>query len=609
MTDNMRELLEEADKRLSEWHIDDAARLYEEAVSREPGRRSVVNTLARCYAMRGQVKRLINICLKWQEYLVDTDQLEMAGVVAESILKFDPASVPGRVCLLRHVRTTCGEDEYFNALNETVSYFVEIGEGELALKVLKKAQEEYPNNVDIAVKLADVHMAEGDIAEATNGYRDIIGKLESSGNSLRAADVYRRLEMLLPNDMDIIMRLAQIYLDNEKYAEASQEFRNALRVEYSNHEALCGLGNSLIKMDDVNGAILAYRKALISDPMDVETREALARAYVSMGNIEDAVKDLLAVGTNLTSCQDYSEAERIYQLILEICPNQPVAVRELSNIKDAVARQKAREEQIRKLQSGELRKTAPSAPVAAKTAPAEQPKEAPKPVSHEAPSASSEDDLYGGDNPYAGGTDLYDDAPLAGGDYELGAPDGSEGAQLGGAVAATSAPASVVNELGYTRVLASTEQDGLYKPVPFLMVKFPELIPLVQRLIDEAPERSVFGWQTLPELDAENMVAAEAKKAEEVQPEAVLPPPVEGGGAVRSAFGDSGGSMFDGSFSASISGGGHRRSRWDMGGAFGDGGGFGGFGGRGRYRRSSSDDENDLRQKLMEKMKQQEETN
>ncbi|MBQ7567231.1 tetratricopeptide repeat protein [bacterium] len=553
MNDNMRELVEEADRRYNDWLLEDAARLYEEAVSRQPDYRYAVNRLARCYAMQGQVKRLIKTCVTWQKYLAEHEMITLAGEVAKSILCFDPGSVEGRVCMLQYVRLTQGEDEYLRELNDTVSYFLEIDEGELAVKVLRTAIEAFPTNVDIAVKLADVLMAEGDIDQAVQSYRKIIGELESSNEIAKAADVYRRLEVLTPDDLSVIMRLAEIYLDNEKYAEAAGEYRNALRVDYSDHVALCGLGTSLMHLKDYNGAVLAFRKAVVIDPGDIEARERLAESYVALGNIEDAVKDLLAAGTNLISCEDYLEAQRIYETVLKLSPDNSVAVRELSNVKDALAKQKAREEQIRKLQSGGIK--ALQASMAAK---AKQSAPAADGAQNEA------DDVYAdGSNPYAGGTDIYGDdlygAPAAYGEDSLGAPGADNGVQLG-AMDSASDSGKAAGGAGpkVTRVLASMAPEGvLCNPVPFVVAKYADMIPLIQGIVSEEPSREVFGWNYLAELDAPGE-KAQASQAE--QEELVAPPLLaetkmarEEGTAVSSAFGDSSGSLFEG---ASFGGGG-----------------------------------------------------
>lgn len=578
LTDNMRELMEEADRRFANWMLEDAATLYAEAVEREPDYRYAVNQLAKCYAIQGKISKLISVCLQWEKHLAGKGYDELAGSVAQAVLKIDPASVDGRICALEHVRKTKGEEDYFTCLEDTVNYCIEIDECERAIKVLQVATQEHPTNVDIAIKLSDVFMADGDIEQAKAAYRKVIADLESSGSALKAALVYRKLEFLTPDDITIIMRLAEIYYDNEQYDDACNEYRNALKVDYSNLIALRGLGNCLMQQNDYDGAVLAYRKAVVIDPDDVEAREALAKAYIKTGNIDAATKDLLTAGNNLLSFEDYAEAERVFTLILTICPDHPVAVRSLSNIKDALARQRAREEQIRKLQSGGIN---------ALKAQLEQERAA---KAAETGSAAAATATEGSDDPYAGGTDIYGDDLYGAPGEELGAPGSGSGEQLG-AMAAAGASAE---ESASGRVLVTAPEPGkLCVPVPFVVAKYPEMAELIQQMVSEAPSQDVFGWKPLAKIETKS----EQQQKQEEQEVLVAPPILSetevakvAGQAVQSAFASTSGGLFSSDSSAEGSSGGSMFGGSTGGGLFGGSSGGGVFGVKSRFKSNASED-------------------
>ena len=573
MNDNMRELLQEADKRCSEWRLDDAIRLYEEAVSRNPGQRHAVNRLAYCYALQGHIKKLIETCLKWQTYLAEGEHYELAKEVVKAILSYDPGSVDGRICLLEEVRASMSEDDYVEELNNTVNYFVEIDAGSQAVKVLHMAQEAFPTNVDIAIKLADVLMSEGDIQQAIQSYRNIIAELESSGESLKAVEIYRRLEVLTPDDSSLMMRLAEIYLGNEQYADAAREFRNALRVEYNDPVALCGLGNALVHMKDYNGAVLSCRKAVVIDPANFEASALLAKAYVKLGNVGDAIKVLLSAGSNLVACEDYEEAVRMYEAVLELYPSHSVAIRELSNAKDGVARKKAREEQILKMQlEAQKAKKAAAKAKAAKAKPAAS---TPYGIAAEYKDRSdfadvmSELEALAADGEPASLRKPSLHKPIEDEDEDFDLEDEGldvEDEELESEEAAGDNEADKVTRI----LLRETPEGEIYDPVPFVVAKYADMIPLIQQIITQAPSREVFGWNLLPELESKNVggyasgrsSAQSASKSSASQAVSSYNAAKVEGGPIRSAFGDpdAGGSLFSsgssgfGGFSAASSG-------------------------------------------------------
>ncbi|MDO5295527.1 MAG: tetratricopeptide repeat protein [bacterium] len=499
MNDNIRELLERADRRYADFYLDDAISSYEEVVSAEPGNRYAVNRLARCFALQGHIKKLVKTCLNWHQYLSDNQHTELANAVAQAILDFDPGSVEGRICMLKQYSTTMSEEEYVGEIDKTVKYLVEVDQGEEAVKILNMAQETYPTNTEIAVKLADVLMSEGDINQAVRSYRNIISELESAGEGEKALDIYRRLELLTPDDNSPMLRLAEIYYGRGNYAEAAREYRNALRVDYNDPVALCGLGNSLMHLKDYNGAVLSFRKVVVIDPSHVEASEMLAQAYVKLGNIGDAIKLLLSTGANLSSCEDFEEAKRMYEAVLELYPNHSVAIRELSNAKDGIARKKAREEQILKMEMNRVK-----AQKAAKEARA------------------------------------------------------AEEAKGETAAASTGKAGDSAGEGQLTRVIVGTAapEGEIYNPVPFVIAKYPDMIPLMQQAITEAPSREVFGWQYLAVLDEKetsklyDQSQSSSKKSERATRSTYNTASIEGG-PIKSAFGDGESSFFGSGFSSS----------------------------------------------------------
>ena len=499
MDDNVRDLLERADRSYADFYLDDAVGSYEEVVSAEPGNRYAVNRLAHCFALQGHIKKLIKTCLDWYDYLFEHQQKELANAVIEAVLAFEPKSTEGRIRLLQQYCAVMSEEDFVREIDEAVNFFVDLDEGDQAVKALNMAQEAYPTNTDIAVKLADVLMSEGDINQAVQSYRNIIAELENAGEGEKALDIYRRLELLTPDDSSPMLRLAEIYLSRENYAEAAREFRNALRVDYNDPVALCGLGNALIQLKDYNGAVLSFRKVVAIDPSHVEASERLAHAYVKLGNIGDAIKILLSTGTNLSSCEDFEEASRMYEAVLELYPNHSVAIRELSNAKDGIARKKAREEQILRMEMNKVK--------------------AQKAAKERADAEKS-------------------------------------GASAAAGSSADAAADTSVDEDRLTRVIAAAAAEGeIYNPVPFVVAKYADMIPLIQQAITEAPSREVFGWQYLAVLDeketSKKYSESQAKKSKDMAARSSYNTANIEGGPIKSAFENGESSFFSSGFSNS----------------------------------------------------------
>lgn len=529
MSENVVQLLAEADELFDGHKYDEALAKYEEVLAEQPYQRQAINRVARICALRGRIKRVIETSLSWQESLEQEENYELAGLAAEAVLLFSPHSLEGRLCRLRHVQRTADEAAFVEAARGDARYFVEVGSGDLSIQVLQMALDNYPRNIELAIDLADMNMAQGNLQEAARQFRALANRFEATGKPLLAADAYRRLKVLIPDSLDYLLRLATIYLENQYYEEAIVEFRNVLRIDYTNHEALMGLGAALAKTEQYEAAALAYSKLIAVDAQDVEAHSQLADVYIAQERNEEAIIELLAVGRGLADCKEYAAARDAYARVLELEPNNQVAVREMSNAADALAAQQSRAEKLsRVLNRDKVYSQSVTSRVTGETQASDV-------------AALNEDDLYGGE--------ALDDE-LLGGDL-LGVPDTDE--------AEPSVAAAAVEQVSRLKY-AEPGEDAIWCPVPFLVAEYPDCVPLIRELVKNPPDQAVIAWKCLEKVDSVKSSSDGAESTVASAPKAAAPVVA---GPVRSAFGEV--SAFADAIASTASGGRTRRSgRWEF---------------------------------------------
>ena len=545
MSEKLENLLLEADGLFDCRRLDEAQEKYEEVLKQQPSQRQALNRLARLHATRGRIRELVRTCFRWQESLEERECWGLAGAVAESILRFDPHSLEGRQSMLRHLEKAADQETYVAAARRDARFFVEMGNGDLSIQVLERALETCPGHIDLSMDLADMHVAQGHLQEAVLQFRALASRFEAEDQRLRAADVYRRLKVLLPESPDVLMRLGHIYLDHERFDEAISEFRSVLRVNLTHRDALMGLGEASIWKGSLRDAILAFRKVVALDPRDFEARDRLADCYIDQGLIQDAVKELLSAALLCAEIQELEKARALYTRILEVDPGNPTAVREQSNLAAALAEQ----ETARRRETAGIGDSSAPMPFV-------------EPVA-----AVSEDDLYAG--PATLEEDLYappltlaeeplplDEEALPPAEEPLPALAELEGAPAEAPRNGRRGPA--------TRVLPSLQapNGALWAPVPFVVLQSPGLLAAIREQVEAAPDPDVIPWDPLVDLDQERV-----RERLEAAPLAVPQPSQESSvsrpsGPVRSAFGSTGGfaQAFTSGGNASR---GRRQGRWD----------------------------------------------
>ncbi|MGM9999237.1 MAG: tetratricopeptide repeat protein [Candidatus Bruticola sp.] len=521
-------LLEEADNLSQQGEFKEAVIRYESAYKVTPASFRTVNGLARLYAISGKLKRLIKVSLQWMKQLEEEKQFELALLAAQAVMRFDLDSLEARLGVLRCIKNSGDEDRYIQYVLDYSNYFIDIGSGELSIKVLQVALDAFPLRVELAVKLADIHMQLGNIQECTKQCRNIASFYENKNDYVHAAELYRRLRMLLPEDLGVALRLAELYSLTEEYEDSISVYRSCMHIAYDNREALMGLASASIAVGRHSDASLALRKILSNTPDDLEAREKLAEVYVAIENPSEAVNELITASRAYIEAKEYDNGVRVLERLLELDASNAYAVRELSNIKTIIAQREAR--------LAKMAEMANQVKAAEKVAPIVE--------------AASEDDLYADDGPVGGFDGELDD--LEGGSDSSDKVDDDFLPLLAEVKPATESVAKAVSRPGssVTRVLVGKAVPGkLQIPVPFVMASYPDTIELMQKIIVEPPARDVLPWEYLAVLEADSVAVASAHEAAGASAPS-SDAPVQAAkkevksGPVASAFASSGVSMF-----------------------------------------------------------------
>ena len=538
--DELPKFLDEADKLAQQGEFREAAIRYETAYKLKPASYRIVNNLARLYAICGRLKKLIKVSLEWEEQLEQAEKFTVALLVARAVMRFDLESLEARLGVLRCIQKSGEEEKYIETVLDYSNYFVDIGNGELSVKVLQVALETYPLRIELAVKLADIHMQLGNIQECTKQCLNIAAFYEGKNDYVHAAELYRRLRMLLPEDLSIALRLGELYSLTGAYEDSIAVYRSCMHIAYDNREVLIGLASSSIHAGRLSDASLALRKILSNTPDDFEAREQLAEVYVKTNNPSEAITELTNVARSYIGAKEYDNGMRVLERLLELDANNAYAVRELSNVKDIIAQREARLARMSEMarQAKEQEGSQVSATIS---------------------QAASEDDLYANDEPvgsFEGELEDLDASPNSNSDSF----DDDYLPLVATSVIAESKVdsaenAKVKNVPSVTRVLVGKAIPGkIQVPVPFVMASYPDTIELMQTIISEPPSRDVLPWEYLPVLDAESVEEEAIQQVEESGiPEKVVVSSKKElkAGPVASAFASSSGSVFGtGAFSA-----------------------------------------------------------
>ncbi|MEK6374516.1 MAG: tetratricopeptide repeat protein [Acidobacteriota bacterium] len=196
-----------------------------------------------------------------------------------------------------------------------------------AIAIYKKINKLDPSKLDVYAKLADLYAKQGLAMEAKSQYQVLADYYLKHGDPGNALVIYRKISDLDPNSINVHVKLADLYSQNNQTGEALKEYDR--------------VGRMLLKRGMLDEAVQVFKKALKIDARNVELVESLVTALLEAKDYENAqaiVETALEANKNnprllaawariLISKGDINSARSALERGLEADPNEP-AIRE-----------------------------------------------------------------------------------------------------------------------------------------------------------------------------------------------------------------------------------------------------------------------------------------
>ncbi len=273
-------------------------------------------------------------------YLAKGDP-EQARLQLEAAIKLRPDFVVARNLLARIYLT---KKDYARALKEAEdiigmnkddldarltrsSALLAIGDNAKAREELDGILQVAPNNLDaryesgfLAWQQKDYKRAEDAFAQLTKinpkDSRGLLGTVETLASQNRLGEGIKLVEDAVarePGRRDLELALANLYVRDMRYDAAIARFQDLLKAEPKSADLLMRVAEAERRKGDINGAIDTFRRASQLAPTDV--------------------RPLLQLGLLLDGTGRRDQAKPVYEQVLKLQPDQPIALNNLAFIK------------------------------------------------------------------------------------------------------------------------------------------------------------------------------------------------------------------------------------------------------------------------------------
>lgn len=180
-------------------HWEPARAAYAAIVELDPADEVASLRWVECLLALGSAEEAMAVVEQLLDRLEDRGDLQGALAIAESLLKLSVDPVPPLTRAVRlHFRLEPESGAGLGRLRQLSDWYLERGQTEQAIEVLRQAQTAYPSCVDIGMELGSLYIALGYVQEGTEQFRQLAHRtldfnLEEAMEAFRRWDFLKRL--------------------------------------------------------------------------------------------------------------------------------------------------------------------------------------------------------------------------------------------------------------------------------------------------------------------------------------------------------------------------------------------------------------------------------
>jgi tetratricopeptide (TPR) repeat protein len=168
---------------------------------------------------------------------------------------------------------------------------------EEAVARLRQADMMYRKRPEAMVTLGSLYVQQGDLAAGEATFKDALTVLRGPE---RAKQNEQQRTAWAEDELTVSMRLANIYADQQKFAEAEQVYRDLLKSQPGLPMARANLAVVMSRAGKTEEAAAAYRELLATDDLSETT--------------------LFNIGIGLFRAQDYAQAAKAFERVIAMNP-------------------------------------------------------------------------------------------------------------------------------------------------------------------------------------------------------------------------------------------------------------------------------------------------
>jgi len=282
-----------AEKLVAKGKIEPAIKEYERLLEDNPNDVNTLNRIGDLWVRINRNDEAVKVFTKIADHYSKDGFFLKAIAIYKKINKLDPSKLDVYARLADLYAKQGLAMEAKSQYQVLADYYLKHGDPANAVLIYRKISELDPNSINVHVKLADLYVQVGKTAEALKEY-DRVGRMLLKRAMLdEAVQVFRKALKIDPRNTELVDSLVTALLEAKDFENARQIVETALEGNRDHPKLLAMLGRIALGRGDTAGARTTLERAAEADPNEPSVRETLADLYLKQNDADRAL-DMIA---------------------------------------------------------------------------------------------------------------------------------------------------------------------------------------------------------------------------------------------------------------------------------------------------------------------------
>ncbi|MBV9496461.1 MAG: tetratricopeptide repeat protein, partial [Acidobacteria bacterium] len=279
-----------AEKLVAKGKIEPAIKEYERLLDDNPNDVNTLNRIGDLWVRINRNDEAVKVFTKIADHYSKDGFFLKAIAIYKKINKLDPSKLEVYARLADLYAKQGLAMEAKSQYQVLADYYLKHGDPGNALAIYRKISELDPNSINVHVKLADLYSQNNQTGEALKEYDRVGRMLLKRGMLEEAVQVFRKALKIDARNVELVESLVTALIEAKDYKNAVDIVEAALSSNADNPRLLAALGKIHVARGDQMAARVALERGLAADPGDTAVRETLADFALRQGNADKALE-------------------------------------------------------------------------------------------------------------------------------------------------------------------------------------------------------------------------------------------------------------------------------------------------------------------------------